>query len=83
MELTYLGIVLAVAGVTLLIHSVFFILKLVLASKDPGYEHINNAELGKASHSHHGGCLSGSVSLSSSMASLTTSHIVARTNHDL
>jgi len=68
MEITYLGIALAVAGVTLLIHSIFFFLKLALSHKDPGYEHINNAELGKASHSHDG-CLSGSVPVSSSTSS--------------
>jgi hypothetical protein len=79
MEITSLAIAIAVCCVTGLIHTLFFIWKMIHADSTSAYEHINVAELGGGAshhhhhdhHHHHGGneFLSGSVHLSSSTQS--------------
>jgi hypothetical protein len=71
MEIAFLALALAVAGVAGFLHTVFFFYKMFVSRGTAGYEQINYEEQGLHAHTHGSSdLLSGSVPLSSSTMAL-------------
>ena len=79
MEIAFLALALALAGVTGFLHTVFFVYKMIVSRGTAGYEQINYEEQGRHAHTHGSSdLLSGSVPLSSSTLDHSPSRVATR-----